>query len=226
LVEELYQTRQEIRLLLGLVEVGVDVMELESSIERRSKRDLTALLSETDVKLESGCKFIAAVDHMITKRIMMAAGKMSDQDKDSSRRYLATVRKVGGFEARLRTLAEACVILRGLVAQDNPNGKLLMKIDASSSECRRLIGGILSEAASIAVYSDDDRRSLREYIDSSTKLDTTDLAELSFERVLGIADDIEKVVMYHYTHTLGQLAKLCHRQETRLKIRPLKLITK
>jgi len=226
LVEELHEERQEVRLLLVLLEAGVDVMDVESGIERRSKRDLSTLLAETDNKLKECHQKIAAVDHMLAKRIMMAVGKMSSEDKDYSRRYLVMVRKVGGFSVKLRTLAEAVVVLRGLIAQDNPSGKLLIKIDALSSECRRLITAILAETVSIAVYSDDDRRSLREYINSSTKLDTDDLATLPFDRMLGIADELEKVVIYHYTHTLGQLAKLCHQEETRLNIRPLKLFTK
>jgi hypothetical protein len=206
--------------------VGVDVNNIGSTLERRSKTELSACLSETDKKLEHCYKRITAVDQMLSKRIMMALAGMSSQDKDLSRRYLAMVRAVGGFGVRLRTLAEACEILRSLVAQDNPDGKLLMKIDALFSECRRLIDGILSDAAPVAVFSEDDKRSLREYINASTRLDTDDLSTLSIERVLQIADETEKVVIYHYTHTLGQLAKLCHREEKRLNMRPLKLITK
>jgi hypothetical protein len=226
LVKELYTTRQEARLLLSLIETGVDVSDIESSIERRSTGELSACQVETDKALAACYTRIAEVDHMIAKRIMMTVTRMSSQDKDVSRRYLAMVRTVGGFRGSLRSLAEACLILRGLIAEDNPNGKLLMKIDAVSSECKRLLSGILTEAVSIAVFSDDDRRSLREYINSSTRLDTDDLSTLSFERLLGIAEEVEKVVIYHYTHTLGQLAKECHREEMRLKMRPLKLITK
>ncbi|MCZ6829680.1 MAG: hypothetical protein O7F73_08850, partial [Gammaproteobacteria bacterium] len=226
LVKELYTTRQEARLLLSLIETGVDVSDVESSIENRSKHDLSVCLVETDKALAACYTRIAEVDHMIAKRIMMTVTKMSSQDKDVSRRYLTMVRTVGGFGLRLRSLAEACVILRGLIALDNPSGKLLMKIDAVSSECKRLLSGILTETVSIAVFSDDDRRSLREYINSSTRLDTKDLSTLSFERLLGIAEEVEKVILYHYTHTLGQLAKECHREEVRIKIRPLKLFTK
>lgn len=226
LVKELWHTRQEVRVLIGLIDVGVDVSAIESSIERRSKSELATLLPKAEIEIKALQSNIATVDQMITKRFMMAVVKMSPEDKALSGRYFGMVRKVGGFSVKLRALAEACVLLRHLIAQHNPGGKLLMKIDAVSSECRRLIGGLLSAAVSIAVFSDDDQRSLREYIDSSTKLDTDDLASLSFARMLDIADDIEKVIIYHYTHTLGQLAKLCHRQEARLNIRPLKLVTK
>ena len=194
---------------------------LLSHIEKTEELHLVRLVSRSGMTL-----VLDYVDQMITKRFMLAVVKMSPEDKEMSGRYFGMVRKVGGFSAKLRTLAEACVMLRGLIAQDNPSGKLLIKIDALSAECRRLVGGILSEAVSIAVYSDDDRRSLREYIDSTIKQDTDDLAALSFDRMLNMADEIEKVVIYHYTHTLGQLAKLCHQEETRLNIRPLKLFTK
>lgn len=226
LLEELHKKRQQVRPLLVLLEAGADVMQVESSIARRSRSELSALLSETDRKLKACRVRVAAVDHMIAKRIMMAAGKMSGPDKDFSHRYLLMAKTVGGFGVRMRTLAEACVVLRALISQKNPSGKLLLKIDALSAECRRLIGGILSEAVSIAVFSDNDRRSLREYIDSSIKLHTDDLTTLSFDRMLAVADEIEKVVIYHYTHSLGQLAKLCHQEEIRLNIRPLKLFTK
>ena len=213
-------------MLLGLIDVGVDVSAINSSIERRSKSELATLLPKTEEKIKAFHGNIATVDQMITKRIMMAVVKMSPEDKELSGRYFGMVRKVGGFSVKLRALAEACLLLRGLIAQDNPSGKLLMKIDAVSSECRRLIGGILSAAVSITVFGDNDQRSLREYIDSSTKLDTDDLASLPFARLLDIAEDIEKVIIYHYTHNLGQLAKLCHREEARQNIRPLKLFTK
>lgn len=216
---------QEYRELRVLLEEGLDITEWGYPKGPTAKLDLSERQQKAEAEVEHYFAKVATVDHMFSRRMLMAVESMANMDgcpQPMAQRYLAVVQSLGSLVEQFSELDAGHALLEVLLQRGDE--RLQARTEECAAHCCRQLTDLLLEALTITVVSEGEAvTSLQEILLNSMKCELAEVAGLDAGALSRCIPQWQQALQHHYSYALGQLAELCIDAEERQHLTTLKL---
>ncbi len=208
------------------------------SIQPRAFGLATGELREADRAVEDASKEwrdlgkrLRDIDRLFARRMYLAISEMPADDAKLASTMLESLSTFPVLALPVRHLNSYAATLDGLLNETDRNRlkRIEPAIEHAANRCRESIIQFYNAAARVALSLHDNHGTLREHaavsgLPGSRNARDLTARELDPHEILRIAKRCDELANDAYVQSMARMASLCTDQETRMDIRPLKLL--
>ncbi|SFM94999.1 M48 family metallopeptidase [Marinobacter pelagius] len=209
----------------------VSIQPRDFGLTTRELRDADRAVEEASNEWRDLGKRLRDIDRLFARRMHLAIDEMPADDAKLASTVLESLSSFPMLVLPMRHMSSYAATLEGVLGE-NDRGRLKRAepvIEHAANRCRESIIQFYNAAARVALSLPGEQGTLREQAIASGlpgSRNGRDLTarELDPPEILRVARQCEELANDTYYRSMAMMARLCTEQETRMRVRPLKLL--